>query len=87
MKPQACLRRNLGTRFQDIQSKAAEAVAGERQTQGICGDMGRSVNDRSPGTFIDELIRIAGGENISGDGQVWNGLSLVWRSFLERDLR
>jgi len=46
--------------------------------------MGRSVNDRRPGTFIDELIRIAGGENISGDaGMEWPEFSL--EVVLERD--
>lgn len=78
------LTQELGNEIQDIQSKAAEAVAGEGRPKVFVEIWDDPLMTAGPGTFIDELIRIAGGENISGDaGMEWPEFSL--EVVLERD--
>ena len=67
----------LGKQIQDIQSKAAKAVAGEARPRVFVEIWDDPLMTAGPCTFIDELIRIAGGENIAGDaGMEWPEFSV-----------
>jgi len=66
------LTQKLGKQIQDIQLKAAKAVAEEGRPRVFVEVWDDPLMTAGPGTFIDELIRIAGGENISCDaGMEW----------------
>ncbi len=74
----------LESRIQRIQSKAAEAVAREGRPRVFVEIWDDPLMTAGPGTFIDELIRIAGGENIAGDaGMEWPEFSV--EVVVERD--
>jgi len=74
----------LGKQIQDIQSKAAKAVAGEVRPRVFVEIWDDPLMTAGPGTFIDELIRVAGGENIAGDaGMEWPEFSV--EVVVERD--
>jgi len=74
----------LRNRIRDIQSKAAKAVAEEGRPKVFVEIWDDPLMTAGPGTFIDELIRIAGGENIAGDaGMEWPEFSV--EVVIERD--
>jgi iron complex transport system substrate-binding protein len=74
----------LAGRIQDTQRKAVEAIAEEGRPRVFVEIWDDPLMTAGPGTFIDELIRIAGGENIAGDaGMEWPEFSV--EVVVERD--